>query len=56
MLQTEQQRQKRVLPAACDSLQETMRAVSERAGGSFGKLQNHQFTLGRNLNDIEDRI
>lgn len=39
-----------------DSLQETMRAVSERAGGSFGKLQNHQFTLGRNLNDIEDRI
>lgn len=39
-----------------DSLQETMRSVSERAGGSFGKLQNHQFTLGRNLNDIEDRI
>ncbi|WNF36573.1 flagellar filament capping protein FliD [Bacillaceae bacterium IKA-2] len=39
-----------------DSLDVTMRMVSERAGGSHGKLQNHQFTLGRNLNDIESRV
>lgn len=39
-----------------ESLDVTMRAVSERAGGSHGKLQNHQFTLGRNLADIETRL
>lgn len=39
-----------------ESLDVTMRAVSERAGGSHGKLQNHQFTLGRNLEDIETRL
>lgn len=39
-----------------DSLQNTMQSVSERAGGSFGKIQNHQFTLGRNIADIDSRI
>lgn len=39
-----------------ESLQQTMRTVSERAGGSFGKVQNHQFTIGRNMNDIDSRI
>jgi flagellar hook-associated protein 2 len=39
-----------------DSLDSTMRSVSERAGGSYGKLQNHQFTLGRNLADIDSRV
>lgn len=39
-----------------DSLQNTMQSVSERAGGSFGKIQNHQFTLGRNIADIDSRV
>lgn len=39
-----------------DDLQGTMRSVAERAGGSFGRLQNHQFTLGRNITNIDSRI
>ncbi len=39
-----------------DGLQSTMRTVAERAGGSFGRMQNQQFTLGRNISNLDDRI
>ncbi|SDW51997.1 flagellar hook-associated protein 2 [Marinococcus luteus] len=31
-------------------------ALAERAGGYKGKLLPHQFTLGRNMENIDDRI
>ncbi|SFE92874.1 flagellar filament capping protein FliD [Alteribacillus iranensis] len=39
-----------------NSLDQAIEGVAERAGGAKGKIQNHQFTLGRNLNNIEDQI
>ncbi|GAF65673.1 flagellar hook-associated protein FliD [Bacillus sp. TS-2] len=39
-----------------DSLDVAITQVAERAGGMKGKNSNHQFTLGRSLNDINDRI
>lgn len=39
-----------------NSLDHAIDTLAERAGGFRGKIQNHQFTIGRNLNDLEDRI
>ncbi|WP_100405449.1 flagellar filament capping protein FliD [Bacillus solitudinis] len=39
-----------------ETLDTAITSVAERAGGLKGKVQNQQFTLGRNLNSIEDRI
>nr|WP_285890417.1 flagellar filament capping protein FliD [Halalkalibacter oceani] len=39
-----------------DTLDGAISSLAERAGGFRGLVQNHQFTLGRNLNDINDRI
>ncbi|WP_240374394.1 flagellar filament capping protein FliD [Bacillus piscicola] len=38
------------------SLDQAIEGIAERAGGAKGKIQNHQFTLGRNLNNLEDQI
>ncbi|MFB4165236.1 flagellar filament capping protein FliD [Alteribacillus sp. JSM 102045] len=38
------------------SLDSAIESLAERAGGFKGKIQNHQFTLGRNINNIEDQI
>ncbi|MDQ0206759.1 flagellar filament capping protein FliD [Alkalicoccobacillus murimartini] len=37
------------------SISNTVESISQRAGGA-GYAQNHQFTIGRELNDIEKRI
>lgn len=39
-----------------DTLEQAITAIAERAGGFRGKIANHQFTLGRELNSINDRI
>ncbi|WP_298785130.1 flagellar filament capping protein FliD [uncultured Marinococcus sp.] len=39
-----------------ETLDNGVSALAERAGGYKGKLLPHQFTLGRNMENIEDRI
>jgi flagellar hook-associated protein 2 len=39
-----------------DSLDNAITQVAERAGGLRGKVANHQFTLGKNLEDLNTRI
>ncbi|MDZ5784124.1 flagellar filament capping protein FliD [Marinococcus luteus] len=39
-----------------ETLDNGVSALAERAGGYKGKLLPHQFTLGRNLENIDDRI
>ncbi|WP_017726263.1 flagellar filament capping protein FliD [Halalkalibacterium ligniniphilum] len=39
-----------------DTLDSAINTISDRAGGMRGRTQNHQFTLGRNINDLNDRI
>ncbi|GEK59051.1 hypothetical protein CHL76_11195 [Marinococcus halophilus] len=39
-----------------ETLDNGVTALAERAGGYKGKLLPHQFTLGRNMENIEDRI
>ncbi|WP_078429894.1 flagellar filament capping protein FliD [Alkalihalobacterium alkalinitrilicum] len=38
------------------TLDQAINSVAERAGGMRGKTQNNQFTLGRNMNQINDQI
>ncbi|WP_158736776.1 flagellar filament capping protein FliD [Alteribacillus sp. YIM 98480] len=38
------------------TLDSAIESLAERAGGFKGKIQNHQFTLGRNINNIDDQI
>ncbi|WP_091580937.1 flagellar filament capping protein FliD [Alteribacillus bidgolensis] len=40
----------------CGTLYSAIESLAERAGGLKGKIQNHQFTLGRNINNIDDQI
>lgn len=39
-----------------ETLDNGVSALAERAGGYKGKLLPHQFTLGRNLENVDDRI
>ncbi|MCM3760679.1 flagellar filament capping protein FliD [Alkalihalobacillus oceani] len=39
-----------------DTLDGAIESIAERAGGMRGRVENHQFTLGRNINDLNDRI
>ncbi|WP_100400237.1 flagellar filament capping protein FliD [Bacillus sp. FJAT-44742] len=39
-----------------DSLGQSIDRIADRAGGLRGKVQNHQFTLGRNIRSIDQRI
>ncbi|UOE93801.1 flagellar filament capping protein FliD [Alkalihalobacillus sp. LMS39] len=39
-----------------DSLDHAMTTIAQRAGGSRGFNQSHQFTLGRNINSLDSRI
>ncbi|MFB5660934.1 flagellar filament capping protein FliD [Alteribacillus sp. HJP-4] len=39
-----------------DSLDQAINSLAERAGGFKGKLQNHQFTLGRDMNNLDNQI
>ncbi|THG88442.1 flagellar cap protein FliD [Alkalihalobacillus alcalophilus ATCC 27647 = CGMCC 1.3604] len=39
-----------------DTLDTAITQVAERAGGLRGKVANHQFTLGKNLEDLNTRI
>ncbi len=39
-----------------DTLDGAINSLADRAGGFRGKVQNNQFTLGRSLDDINDRI
>ncbi len=39
-----------------DTLDQAITSLAERAGGFRGKIANHQFTLGRELDSINNRI
>ncbi|GAE31553.1 flagellar filament capping protein FliD [Alkalihalobacillus hemicellulosilyticus] len=39
-----------------NSVDNGITTLAERAGGFKGRMQPHQYTLGRNLNDLNDRI
>ncbi|NEU30231.1 flagellar filament capping protein FliD [bacterium LRH843] len=48
--------QKGIARRVRETLDTAITAIAERAGGMKGKIQNHQFTLGRNMDSINDRI
>ncbi|QQK81571.1 flagellar filament capping protein FliD [Salicibibacter cibi] len=39
-----------------ETINEMEEAISREAGGSNGRYQNHQFSLGREINQLDDRI
>ncbi|WP_051556386.1 flagellar filament capping protein FliD [Alkalihalobacterium bogoriense] len=39
-----------------DTLDASVNSIAQRAGGSRGLAANHQFTIGRNINNLDSRI